>query len=1110
MTRYRPEHFATTEPFLVLFFLFYVAIAVLYALRQSVEVRNYVDAGLVFGTPLVAAGLQSALVRDIEYGMAYSALAMSARSTSCSARILYARHRDDIRLLVEIVPGARRRLRDARRAARTRCALDVGGVGARRRGDRLGRRPPAADDRARFRPAAAARRRRGVHARALAVGAGVGASGDSHREQRVRRRGAGRARGPLSARGCCSAVATAYPGGERDLAAFAFAWGALWWLAAGWREIERWLPRSTCSIPGVRRVPRRDRRRCSPSQNGGCAGRWRACRRCCSCRRCVAIAIAVRCPQLGERRCICSRTAARSPGRLRSRSSSRCFAGSIATTTARGRSRSSLEAWHAGTLLARAAGRGARDWRGRADRSPMATACGARCRGASFRHSGSPPSACSPPAARWPIGAHRRGYLVLGGDSGRRAARALVARGERARRRRSGAACRMCRSSNPLDLTQAIVLVACATVDRARPARGSRRVRRACRAARDRRRVLRARLPLDQRDRAAHDPLLVRRSVHAARAVALDAGAGDAVAAVVRRSRWRRWCTRTGGSGARRGSPARRCSASSSPSCSSSSSRRSARSTRIVSFIGVGLLLLLIGYLAPVPPRTEDHTMMTPSLSIALPRRESRPRRSAVGLRVRRDLATDGRERVLSRRRFPPRSTTASRPPISPICAVQCRRRAGAVRVAAATRRGARTKAGDHPPALSALRRSPARRCRGPHPQHRSQRAGTTSISVATGDGDATDEQTLGGYVLDATALDGTVDALLTSRCRERQCADDASAHRRERRSRRVAHRRRATRCSSTSSTPDAVSSATASSSPRRKPRYLRLSWTLAQPVIEFTAVSGESGDRTVEAPRQWREAVWHAGRGRTKANSTTISAARIRSTASTMKLARSRTRSCRRSSSRAHRRRTRGDRSRRRSSIGCATRRRGRQRAARGRRAWRALLAAAHRPALGRASTRGAARFRVGWQPQELVFATRGAAPFVLAYGNRTATAGALPIATLVPGYDAAKGLPANVGIARQGAPVPLGGTRAAARAARRQALALVGEPRARRDGSGMDGVAAVAGDGRSTRSRDRSAAETRLIANQAVTAPPATPRRRAPAARCPRGRAARSRRAQ
>jgi len=100
VTRYRPEDFATTEPFLILFFLFYVAIAVLYALRRSVEVRDYVDAGLVFGTPLVAAGLQSGLVRDIEYGMAYSALAMSAVYLILG-RFLYSRRRDDIRLLVE-------------------------------------------------------------------------------------------------------------------------------------------------------------------------------------------------------------------------------------------------------------------------------------------------------------------------------------------------------------------------------------------------------------------------------------------------------------------------------------------------------------------------------------------------------------------------------------------------------------------------------------------------------------------------------------------------------------------------------------------------------------------------------------------------------------------------------------------------------------------------------------------------------------------------------------------------------------------------------------------------------------------------------------------------
>jgi uncharacterized membrane protein len=100
VTRYRPELLATTEPFLVLFFLFYVAIAVLYALRRQVELRDYVDAGIVFGTPLVAAALQSALVRDIEYAMAVSALAMSALYLVL-ARVLYARRREELKLLVE-------------------------------------------------------------------------------------------------------------------------------------------------------------------------------------------------------------------------------------------------------------------------------------------------------------------------------------------------------------------------------------------------------------------------------------------------------------------------------------------------------------------------------------------------------------------------------------------------------------------------------------------------------------------------------------------------------------------------------------------------------------------------------------------------------------------------------------------------------------------------------------------------------------------------------------------------------------------------------------------------------------------------------------------------
>jgi hypothetical protein len=72
----------------------------------------------------------------------------------------------------------------------------------------------------------------------------------------------------------------------------------------------------------------------------------------------------------------------------------------------------------------------------------------------------------------------------------------------------------------------------------------------------------------------------------------------------------------------------------------------------------------------------------------------------------------------------------------------------------------------------------------------------------------------------------------------------------------------------------------------------------------------------------------------------------------------------------------------------------------------------------------RGQPRLRGGWAPQEIVFAARGAGPFVIAYGNPSATSSALPISTLIPGYVAA---PADslaaAGIARPGASASLGG---------------------------------------------------------------------------------------
>jgi uncharacterized membrane protein len=72
---YQPEYFFSVEPFLALFFLIYTALPVLYARQQQTVADGYVDCTLVFGTPILAFALQSALVRQWEYGLAWSALA---------------------------------------------------------------------------------------------------------------------------------------------------------------------------------------------------------------------------------------------------------------------------------------------------------------------------------------------------------------------------------------------------------------------------------------------------------------------------------------------------------------------------------------------------------------------------------------------------------------------------------------------------------------------------------------------------------------------------------------------------------------------------------------------------------------------------------------------------------------------------------------------------------------------------------------------------------------------------------------------------------------------------------------------------------------------------
>ncbi len=70
---YSPDYFASTEPFLIIFFLLYVLVAILFATRQPPNLKGYIDGTIVFGVPLVGFGLQTALTRTFENGSAISA-----------------------------------------------------------------------------------------------------------------------------------------------------------------------------------------------------------------------------------------------------------------------------------------------------------------------------------------------------------------------------------------------------------------------------------------------------------------------------------------------------------------------------------------------------------------------------------------------------------------------------------------------------------------------------------------------------------------------------------------------------------------------------------------------------------------------------------------------------------------------------------------------------------------------------------------------------------------------------------------------------------------------------------------------------------------------------
>ncbi len=97
---YQPANLSSTEPFLIIFFLLYVVIAILFAFRQPLKLRGYVDSTLVFGVPLVAFGLQAGMVNHIEYALAWSSLVLAVFYSGLSV-MLWQRIQSGSRLICE-------------------------------------------------------------------------------------------------------------------------------------------------------------------------------------------------------------------------------------------------------------------------------------------------------------------------------------------------------------------------------------------------------------------------------------------------------------------------------------------------------------------------------------------------------------------------------------------------------------------------------------------------------------------------------------------------------------------------------------------------------------------------------------------------------------------------------------------------------------------------------------------------------------------------------------------------------------------------------------------------------------------------------------------------
>jgi Protein of unknown function (DUF3999) len=202
--------------------------------------------------------------------------------------------------------------------------------------------------------------------------------------------------------------------------------------------------------------------------------------------------------------------------------------------------------------------------------------------------------------------------------------------------------------------------------------------------------------------------------------------------------------------------------------------------------------------------------------------------------------------------------------------------------------------------------------------------------------------------------------------------------------------------------------------------KYLRISWPAAQAPLQLNAARAEFGDRVLDTPRQWTEALGAAVTdkeneyqfdlgGALPVDRIAIELPELNSVVPAQLLARAAPEEPWRpvTSLVSYRLRQDGGEISAPPLIVASA----------GYRYW-LLRVDPKSGGLGR----GQPRMRAGWVPQEIVFAARGTGPFLIAYGNVSAASSALPVSTLVPGYTLAGQPLGAIAVAHTGVAAPLG----------------------------------------------------------------------------------------